>query len=664
MRTCSRFAGIKPLKAGLIRIIVAVVAVTTIACAQRSNEHKADSLPLINDNFPRLIITNQNIKDLARKAETTHKHLFELTILLADDFMEEEPPQAQNAHNKYRSIGESLPSLGLAYQLTKDDKYLSGAEKWIEALLAVETWEGSANLGRSSWITGIAQTYDWLYHHLDDDLKKRMISRLTKEADIVKNTAASHRALSNHLLIETSALGTVGLILEDDDPDRESFLMQANEWTEYIIQNAPLDGSWGEGVQYWQYGLGYFLRYLEGAQTSGYHDYFKDYHWLKKTGRFPIHFSVPDKLTRVINFSDCGTDRYIPAFLLYLPASKYRDGVVQDFALKIQASKPHKLSWFDLLTYDASLNPIEYKSVEDNFHHFDDHGFVTMRSSWEKDATLVGFRCGPGPGHANQAKPERISNRGYGPGHQQPNINHFVIYANGTWLAIDPGYTHLKETQNHNTILVNDNGQAGAGERWLDYMAFQSREPAPKIMLAETTEEYDYVIGNAGNIYVDEAGLEYFERQLMFIKPDIIIIADRLKGKANSSFEWLLQANEIANIEKISSSFEIEKEKAALSVFPLLPSGMVSDVTERKMHASDVHGSPDYDQDEALIRTIKMKTTGFETEFLVVLTVNKPGDSRPVVSMKNGTISILRDAKEILVKHHPERELSTKILDL
>ena len=664
MQVFSRFTGIRPIKSGLIIIIVTVVAVTTIACAQTANEHKEDSLRLINDNFPRLIITNQNIKDLARKVETTHKHLYELAILLADDFMEEEPPQAQNAHNKYRRIGESLPSLGLAYQLTQDDKYLYGAEKWIEALLAVKTWEGSANLGRSSWITGIAQTYDWLYHHLEDDLKERIITRLTKEADIVKNTAASHRALSNHLLIETSALGTVGLILEDDDPDREGFLMQANEWTEYIIQNAPLDGSWGEGVQYWQYGLGYFLRYLEGAQTSGYHDYFKDYHWLKKTGRFPIHFSVPDKLTRVINFSDCGTDRYIPAFLLYLPASKYRDGVVQDFALKIQASKPHKLSWFDLLTYDASLNPIEYKSVEDNFHHFDDHGFVTMRSSWEKDATLVGFRCGPGPGHANQAKPERISNRGYGPGHQQPNINHFVIYANGTWLAIDPGYTHLKETQNHNTILVNDNGQAGAGERWLDYMAFQSREPAPKIMLAETTGEYDYVIGNAGNIYVDEAGLEYFERQLMFIKPDIIIIADRLKGKANSSFEWLLQANEIANIEKISSSFEIEKEKAALSVFPLLPSGVFSEVTERMLDASDVHGSPDYDQDEALIRTIKMKTTGFETEFLVVLTVNKPGDSRPVVSMKNGTISILRDAKEILVKHHPERELSTKILDL
>jgi hypothetical protein len=663
MRRFSKYTGIRLINVGLTKTILTVVVVFTIACSQTAIENKSDSIPMINDNFPQIIITRQNINDLVKKAETSHKHLYELTIQLADTFIEEEPPQAQNAHNKYRIIGESLPSLGLAYQLTKDDKYLSGAEKWIRALLAVETWEGSSNLGRSSWVTGIAQIYDWLYHHLDDDLKKKIVTRLTKEAEIVINTAASTRALSNHLLIETSAIGTVGLILEEDDPNRERFLMQANEWTEYIIHNAPLDGSWGEGIQYWQYGLGYFLRYLEGAQTSGYQDYFKDYYWLKKTGRFPIHFSVPDRLTRVINFSDCGTDRYLPAFLLYLPASKYRDGVVQDFALKIQATEPHKLSWFDFLTYNASVKPIDYKSAEDKFHHFEDHGFVTMRSSWEEDATLVGFRCGPGPGHANQVKAERESNRGYGPGHQHPNINHFVIYANGTWLAIDPGYTHLKESRNHNIILVNGKGQAGAGDKWLDYMAFQNREPAPKITLAETTEDYDYVIGNAGNIYKDEAGLEYFERQLMFIKPNVIIIADRLKGKAGSTFEWLLQANEIANIEKMSSGYEVEKEKASLSLIPLLPSGGVSEVTERMVEASDVHGSEDYEQDEALLRTIKLRTTGIESEFLVVLTVNKPGDIRPTVSINDGLIRIVKDSKEILVKYHPERKLSAKILD-
>ena len=652
------------MKVGLRWIILTAIAVFVVACSQPAVDNRNENIPELNDDFPRLIITSQDIKDLVRSAETTHKHLYELTIQLADEFSGEEPPLALNAGNKYRRIGESLPSLGLAYLLTRDDKYLGGAEKWIEAMLAVESWEGSQNLGRSSWVSGLAQTYDWLYHDMEDQLKNRIATRLTKEADIIINTASSTRALSNHLLIETSAIGTVGLILENDDPHRERFLIQANEWTEYIINNAPLDGSWGEGVQYWQYGLGYFLRYLEGALTSGYHDYFKDYHWLKKTGKFPIHFSVPDKLTRVINFSDCGTDSYLPACLLYLPASKYRDGVVQDFALKIQSTEPHKFSWFDFLTYDASVSPIDYRSEEDLFHHFEDHGFVTMRSSWEEDATLVGFRCGPAPGHANQAKPERVSNRGYGPGHQHPDINQFVIYANGTWLAIDPGYTKLKETRNHSTLIVNGKGQAGAGEKWLDYMAFQNREPAPKIMFAETTAEYDYIIGNAGNIYVDEAGLEYFERQLLFLKPDVIIIADRLKGNVSSTFDWLLQANEIAHIERLPSGYEIVKEKASLSVYPLLPSGVLSEVTERMLDASDVHGSPEYDQDKAMLKTIKLKSEGIETAFLAVLTVNKPGDSKPDISMNDDLIRIIKNNKETLIKYQPERELSSKILDL
>jgi hypothetical protein len=633
------------------------ILLTLITCLLNASQQT-------NDEFPRLIITNQNLEGLILKSETTHKHLFDLTIQLADNFLENEPPLLQNASNTYRIIGETMPSLGVAYLITKEDKYLIGAERWIKVLLNVPTWRGSENLGRSAWVTGIAQLYDWLYHDLNEDIKTEIINRLKKEAEIIRNSAASTRALSNHLLIETAAVGTTGLILPFEDTLRNSLLKQADEWTNYIIRNAPLDGSWGEGVQYWQYGLGYFLRFLEGAQTSGYRDYFPEYSWLKKTGRFPIHFSVPDKLTRVINFGDCGTDRYIPTCLLYLPASKYKDGVVQDFALKIQATEPHKLSWFDFLTYNATVQPVDYKTVEKEFHHFDDHGFVTMRSSWEKDATLVGFRCGPAPGHANQAKPERLANRGYGPGHQHPDINSFVIYANGTWLAIDPGYIMLKETRNHNTVLVNGYGQAGAGGKWLDYMAFQNREPAPKITHAESTPNYDYVIGDAGNIYLDEAGLEYFERQLMFIKPNVIIIADRLKTGVSSIFTWSLQANEIAEIEKMNFGYDIKKETASLSVFPLLPVGFESEISERMLAANDVYGIPDYHKREALLKTVKIHATGLETNFLVVLTVNKPGETKSEVSLENEIINILKNGNEYLVNYQPDKKLSEKILDL
>ena len=123
----SKFTEIRPNKVDLINTILFVGMVLTIACSQTTVENKNNSRPVINDNYPRLIITGQNINDIVKNAETTHKNLYELTIRLADAFTEEEPPLAQNAHNKYRRLGESLPSLGLAYQLTKDEKYLIGA---------------------------------------------------------------------------------------------------------------------------------------------------------------------------------------------------------------------------------------------------------------------------------------------------------------------------------------------------------------------------------------------------------------------------------------------------------------------------------------------------------------------------------------------------------
>lgn len=649
---------IQPVKIALFLFLALTV------CLSCKTDSRNNGSPISENIFPRLIITAQNKDDYIRKSKTSHKHLFDLAIQLAGSFSAEEPPAGLTAANSNRRIGETMPSLGLAYLMTGQAGYLKAAEKWISAVLEVPSWDGSQNLGRCAWVTGVAQLYDWLYHDLEEDFKARIVQRLVSEAGIISETASRTRALSNHLMIEAAAVGTVGLILSEENHARLNLLDTAKLWTEYIIRNAPLDGSWGEGVQYWEYGLGYFLRYLEGCYTSGYHDYFIEYDWLKKTGRFPLHFSVPDNLTRVINFGDCGTDRYIPSFLCYLPASRYRDPVVQDYAVKIQATKPHKLSWVDFLMFDATLPPVDYRTVEKTFHHFDDHGFVAMRSGWNEDATLVGFRCGPAPGHANQVKPDRVANRGFGPGHQHPDINSFIIYGNGTWLAIDPGYIQIKETRNHNTLLVNGYGQAGAGSKWLDFMAFESREPAPAITFTETTPDVDYIIGNAGNIYVDEAGLDLFERQVMFVKPDIVIVADRLRASRASDFSWLLQANEIADIREVSGGFDIRKNEAALSVHPVLPSGLVKTVSQRMLQADNVYGVPNDNRREGLLRTISLDTKGNKADYVVVMAVNKPGESRPAVTMDNGILTIAKGERVYQIRYQPEKPVSQKVLDL
>ncbi|MEP3389133.1 MAG: heparinase II/III family protein [Reichenbachiella sp.] len=597
---------------------------------------------------PRLIVHSDSLAVLKTSTAGTHRNLYRNLKKQADSLVQITLPEMTDANNSHRWIGDAMPALSLTYLMTGDTIYKSTSIRWIRALLEVPDWTGSQNLGRSSWIMGMALTYDWLYHELDQKLRAQILERLVLEAHIVMESASYYRALSNHLMIETSAIGIVGLVLDEEQP-AEPLLKQAEQWTEYIIDRAPTDGSWGEGVQYWQYGLGYFLRYLEAAVTAGHADYFRSYSWLQKTGYFPMYFGVPDQLDRVINFGDCGTDRYLPPFLFYLPAQKYNDGYVQALGQGLQTfPHQHKFSWLDFLFYDAQLEQTNFRQLP-TFRHFEDHGFVSMRSGWDTDATLLGFRCGPAPGHVNQRRSDRVDNHGFGPGHQQPDINNFVIYAHGEWLAIDPGYTKWKETRNHNTILVNGHGQAGANHKWLDFMAFEARSPQPQILLAESNDTYDYVIGDAGHIYVDSAGLNRFVRQIMFLKPDIVVVADKIDTKKESSIDWLLQANQQADLSWHNETASINKKEVSLSIHQVLPRKTKPQIIRRSIAASDA--STITDEKNGTLQTMVFQTDGQSAEYLMVLAVNTSEEDRPTVIFENEQLKIRKGNKSYTIAY-------------
>lgn len=582
-------------------------------------------------SHPRLILDPSRIAALKKVAATTHADLWRLASASADSFSKEEIPHMKDAHNEYRTFGDTMPVLALAYLMTGDRRYVDAADRWVNAFLDVPEWKGSQNLGRSAWVVGSAIIYDWLHDVLPTRTIQRIRERLVAEGDVLLRETSYWRLLSNHCLIEIAAIGMIGLTLEGEHERAAEFIKEADVRTKLVIEHAPLDGSWGEGVQYWQYGLGYFLRFLEASKTSGHTDYYPSYDWLKKTGFFPIHFSLPSDPARSVNFSDSGDSKYTNGFLMYLPASAYRNGYFQDFANKTRSTEPYRFSWMDFISYDATVEPLDYTTLSE-FKHFEDNGFVIMRSSWAKDATLVGFRCGPAPGHRNQVDPRRLERKGFGPGHGHPDINSFSLFAYGRWMALDPGYVYEKWTHDHNTIVVNDKGQAGEGDKWLDYMAFESREPVPTIRFAETKPDYDYLIGDAGNIYVEEAGLQHFRRHLLFLKPNTVVILDDVKAKRPSKVDWLLQAYDQAK-QTGRNEFEITRDGVRLWVRVMLPSVYEPSI---KSHESD--GSATNGKITTLDLTVKSSE---QSTFLVVMTAlpdEKAGV--PAVDLKKQLLTI------------------------
>jgi hypothetical protein len=221
--------------------------------------------------------------------------------------------------------------------------------------------------------------------------------------------------------------------------------------------------------------------------------------------------------------------------------------------------------------------------------------------------------------------------RGFGPGHAHPDINAFSIFARGEWLAVDPGYSEIKDTRDHNTVIVNGAGQAGEGGAWLDYWAFQQRLPAPSIRRVESHAAYDSVIGDAGDIYVDEARLVRFRRQVLFLKPDVFVVADDLAARGPSRFEWLLHAPAGSLSGPVDGAFEIARPGVRLSVHPLRPKDAATRVISR------VTRSQGFDPTSCLV----LETTGTEsTRPLVVLAVLEGGEPPPEVVLDGDRVRI------------------------
>ncbi len=186
---------------------------------------------------------------------------------------------------------------------------------------------------------------------------------------------------------------------------------------------------------------------------------------------------------------------------------------------------------------------------------------------------------------------------------------------------MDDGYIDLKLTSTHNTILVNGRGQLGGGEAWYnpsdrDRICADGRMSA--IIRAESNPVYDYVIGDAYNIYPDDLGLQKFLRHVIYLKPDLFIIVDELETAAPSNFDWLLHVT--GSLQKTGDdAFAAVKSDVTLNVEVVRP--------ENFRH--EIYNDPD-------TRTPTLKLSPSQqvnqTVFITVLYPTRTGETAPAIT--------------------------------
>ncbi len=155
--------------------------------------------------------------------------------------------------------------------------------------------------------------------------------------------------------------------------------------------------------------------------------------------------------------------------------------------------------------------------------------------------------------------------------------NSFVLWGYGERLLIRSGYRDSYGSDHHrnwmwstrsvNNITVNGKGQ---GHR--------TAKAQGRITHFETTPSIDIVVGEAGDAY--EAPLERFTRAIIFIKPEMMIVYDRLAAKEQSQYEyWLHAINKISVADQ--HNVQVVNGDAVCDIDFLAPAGLTFAQTDQ-----------------------------------------------------------------------------------
>ncbi|MBN1816404.1 MAG: DUF4962 domain-containing protein [Sedimentisphaerales bacterium] len=283
------------------------------------------------------------------------------------------------------------------------------------------------------------------------------------------------------------------------------------------------DGGWHEGASYWSSYQDRFAWWADVMREAmGIHAFDKPYY--SQVGYYCMYLLPPNKVGA--GFGDlCAPKR----------SSNFR-GIMSVFAA--QAQNPHWQWWVQ-----QHGDPVE----EGGYIGFIRGALPTVGAKAPDDLPASRLFHGIGQACLNtqifdaddnvqiafKSSPFGTQSHGY-----EAN-NSFLLWAYGKRLLIRSGYRDSYGSEHHSkwmwsTRSVNNITLDGMG---------QGRRTAGaqgQIIAFETTPEMDLVIGEAGRAY--EKPLERFTRAILFIKPELMIVYDRLAAAQPSSFEYWLHA--------------------------------------------------------------------------------------------------------------------------
>lgn len=414
--------------------------------------------------------------------------------------------------------GGRLEQLGRACAIADSDE----VRGWTLALaLKAAAWDpqGGSNMKRGDigahhFLRGLNSCYDALAGHYPAETLAPIRLAIEVRAGQFWDKLNPFRGneYNNHAWLNAFGLSESGLVLTGELP-------VAADWAQYLLDlfvgrflcGLGFQGDNNEGISYWGYGLSFVVKYADQMREVTGIDLYR-HPWLAQTARFPLYTAVPGQYA--VSFADTGQPNHGvlgPAQTAWVKQLGERTG------------DPYAL-WYGGGSTDVQPKPpidlppsIWYRFI----------GWAIFNTSLidGRRGVTVAMRSGP-----------------FYAGHQHEDLNAFVIHAYGEKLAIDGGHYDWYGSQQfknwstltraHNSLLVDGRDQGSRKDGADGQIAAWFESPT-----------VGYTVGLVADPDVYAGRVERFERRLVFVKPDFVIVDDRVQAVGGPArWDWLLQS--------------------------------------------------------------------------------------------------------------------------
>ncbi len=631
----------------------------------------------LNGVHPRLFFTEASILAFRSKAKTSdgrelwQQVLSDIQTLrrpapdphdedLYKSGLDKRKPGSISQYNMAFQIAETA----FAYAVEQDPRYLAAAKKWTLAACEMPLWgytynKPNVDLPPAHLLYAVAFSYDLLYRELSPEERSIIREKLLKQGRLMyeyfKYKQGKRYTFSqNHTWIPMAGLAIAAYALMDEAPEVKAWAQLSRAVFDRTMLTFGTDGFFYESFHYLGFAFRWAIRYFDAHLAATGEDLYRPMRSkLAGIKYFAIHSVLPDS-KNIFDIGDIGEGSltrngistrekiYAEYDMIYRLAAVYQDtkaqGVADHLRKKTVLGTREPMWAFINRDQKVGSDPLEQISA---YHHFTDNDTVFWRSDWSERATAIAFRSSPPEGHHAARLSPKIKDWRLNQGHAHPDANSFIIWAGGKYLTGDTGYLGIKQTDDHNTLLINGSGQQQDGRYEVFKDISQTRLDHIRISETHGGRDHFFVSGEASAAYAPELGVNTFRREMLYLAPGYFVIRDLVETEKPAGVTFMLNADRDIKIQQ--GRIDLINQDVTLGVFPLSGLTVKTEVVPQQVQARGLPGSvADGDMEvRGMQLRIATQDAARSTELInVMIPFPTASEIKPEVSRNADTITI------------------------